>query len=339
VRFVRAGGCVLAALVAGIVLASCGGGSSGAGGPGDDGDRLKIVTTVSPITNIAANIGGDLVEIDGVVPEGTNSHTFEPPPSVAEALAEADLIFVNGLKLEDPTLKLAAKNKRDEARIVRLGNEVLPEDDYIFDFSFPKEEGKPNPHLWTDPTYAKRYAEVIKDELAAADEEHADDYEANYAEYAERLDQFDAALRQATASLPRERRKLVTYHDAYAYFARTYDWTVVGAIQVESFKDPTPKEVAALIDQVEREGVQAIFGSEVFPSPVLEQIGREAGVRYIDDLRDDDLPGKPGDDEHTLLTLLRFNFTTMIEALGGDASALEAIDVSDVTDDTARYPQ
>ena len=336
--FRRAGASAVVALL-GLGFAACGGGGDdGARAAADDG-RLRVVTTVSPITNIAANIGGDLVDIDGVVPEGTNSHTFEPPPSVAEVLAEADLIFINGLKLEDPTLDLAEKNKADDAKIVQLGDEVLPEDDYIFDFSFPEEEGKPNPHLWTDPTYAKKYAEVIKDELSAADPDNADAFAKNYEAYAERIDAFDEALREASGSLPAGDRKLVTYHDAYAYFAKTYGWKVVGAIQVESFEDPTPREVADLIDQVESEGVKAVFGSEVFPSPVLAQIGKEAGVRYVDELRDDDLPGEPGDDEHTLLSLLRFNFTTMIEALGGDAGALEDVDVSDVTTDEATYPQ
>ncbi|HVM07113.1 MAG TPA: metal ABC transporter substrate-binding protein [Acidimicrobiales bacterium] len=333
-------GRVVASVVALLLVAgACGSSGDAAPAGGAGGGKLKVVTTVSPITNIAANIGGDLVEIDGVVPEGTNSHTFEPPPSVAEVLSEADLIFVNGLKLEDPTLDLAEKNKKSGAKIVSLGDAVLPEDDYIYDFSFPEEEGKPNPHLWTDPTYAKRYAEVIKDELSAADEDNAAAYEANYEKYSARIDAFDEALRESTATIPVDDRKLVTYHDAYAYFAKTYGWKIVGAIQVESFEDPTPKEVADLIDQIESEGVKAIFGSEVFPSPVLQQIGKETGVRYIDELRDDDLPGKPGDREHTLLSLLRYNFTTMIEALGGDPSALADVDVSDVVADRATYPQ
>ena len=100
-------------------------------------------------------------------------------------------------------------------------------------------------------------------------------------------------MRASFATIPK--RELLTYHDAYAYFAKTYDWDVIGAIQVSDFEDPTPKEVASLIDQVRDADVPAIFGSEVFPSPVLEQIGKEAGARYVDVLRDDDLPGAPGD--------------------------------------------
>jgi ABC-type Zn uptake system ZnuABC Zn-binding protein ZnuA len=301
--------------------------------------KLKVVTTVAPLTSIAANVAGDLAEVTGVVPEGTNSHTFEPAPSVAEVLSEADLIFLNGLELEEPTKELAQRNLRRGAEIVELGNRILPPSEYIYDFSFPKEEGKPNPHLWTNPPMAKRYAEVIKNELARKDAPNAGAYERNYQAFAGVIDEFGRAMRTSFATLPRERRKLLTYHDAYAYFARTYDWDVIGAIQVRSFDDPSPKEVAALIDQVKAEKVPAIFGSEVFPSPVLAQIGKETGVRYVDVLRDDDLPGKPGDAEHSWLGLLRFDYITMTEALGGDATALESFVARNVAPDRAAYPQ
>ena len=146
-------------------------------------------------------------------------------------------------------------------------------------------------------------------------------------------------MRASFATIPRARRKLLTYHDAYAYFARSYGWDVVGAIQVSDFEDPTPKEVAALIDQIKPAKVPAIFGSEVFPSPVLEQIGREAGVDYVDVLRDDDLPGEPGEPEHSWQGLMRFDYVTMTEALGGDASALKAFDPRLSRRDNAEYPQ
>lgn len=300
--------------------------------------RLQVVTTVAPITSIVANIVGAEADVRGVIPEGTNSHTFDPPPSVAAVLSSADVIFVNGLQLEDPTLDLAEK-AGGSGHIVALGDRVLPESDYIYDFSFPKSEGRPNPHLWTDPTYAKKYAEVVRETVADLDPDNADSYATNYEAFAARVDALDEAMRSAFATVAPEQRKLVTYHDAYAYFARSYGWTVVGAIQVESFEEPSAREVAALIDQVKATGVRAIFGSEVFPSPVLAQIGKEAGVAYVDVLRDDDLPGEPGDDGHSWLGLMRFDYMTMVEALGGDASALEALDVADVAPDEAEYPQ
>jgi ABC-type Zn uptake system ZnuABC Zn-binding protein ZnuA len=299
--------------------------------------RLTIATTVAPITSIVANIVGDRADVRGIVPEGTNSHTFEPQPSVAELLSEADVVYINGLLLEEPTQALAKSNMHDGASIVELGTLAIPESEYIYDFSFPEAGSKPNPHLWTDPSLARRYAEIVKDDMSLRDPADAGYYADNYEMFSALIDEFDAAMREAFATVPT--RELLTYHDAYAYFAETYDWTVIGAIQVADFEDPTPSEVADLIDQVREAGVPAIFGSEVFPSPILEQIGREAGVEYVDELRDDDLPGEPGDVDHSWLGLMRFDYITMTTALGGDASALEAFVVRNVAPDSAGYPQ
>ena len=322
---------LVAALLVAPALAGCGGDDAT-----DDG-RLRIATTVAPITSIVSAVAGDRAEVVGIVPEGVNSHTFEPKPSVAELLSTADVVYLNGLQLEEPTRELAESNLGDGADLVELGDLAIDEDEWVFDFSFPEEGGAPNPHLWTDPTLARRYAEIVRDDLSARDPANADAYAEHFAAFAENVDELDAAMREAFATVPS--RTLLTYHDAYAYFARTYDWEVLGAIQVSDFEDPTPSEVASLIEQVRDAGVPAIFGSEVFPSPVLEQIGREAGVEYVDELRDDDLPGEPGDDEHSWLGLMRFDFVTMTRALGGDPSALEAFEVRNVAPDEAEYPQ
>ena len=113
----------------------------------------------------------------------------------------------------------------------------------------------------------------------------------------------------------------------------------MGAVQPSSFTEPTPQEVADLIGQIEERGVGAVFGSEVFPSPVLEQIAAESGATYVDDLRDDDLPGAPGDPDHSWLELMRFNYTTIVDALGGDATALRSLELAPFAIDAATYPQ
>jgi len=321
-----------------VIQAGCGANAAGSGGSGSEA-RLQVVTTVSPITSIAANVIGDKADITGVVPEGTNSHTFEPPPSAAAVLSKADVVFINGLRLEDPTRELAEENKNDDAEIVELGTMVLPESQWIYDFSFPKEEGKPNPHLWTDPLYAIRYAGVIRDTMVGRDPANQATFQANYTAFQRKATALSEALKQDQATIPGSKRELLTYHDAYAYFAKDYGWRVIGAIQPENFEDPTPREVATLIDQVKREQVPTIFGSEVFPSKVLEQIGRETGARYEDTLRDDDLPGKPGEPEHSWLGLMRYDYRTMIRGLGGTSAALDALDTNDVAPDQAEYPQ
>jgi ABC-type Zn uptake system ZnuABC Zn-binding protein ZnuA len=324
---------VLGAVALVLAAAGCGGATEAAA----DGGKLGVATTVAPITSIVANIGGDRVKITGIVPEGTNSHTFEPKPSAAALLSKVDVLYVNGLKLEDPTRELAEQNLRDGAEIVELGGRCIPERDWIYDFSFPRSGGKPNPHLWTDPRYALCYARVARDDLSRRDPDNAAYYAANFRRFRTMIGELDRAMRTSFATIPR--RELLTYHDAYAYFGKDYDWKIIGAIQVSDFEDPTPKEVAALIRQVRAAKVPAIFGSEVFPSPVLEQIGREAGVRYVDVLRDDDLPGRPGEAAHSWVGLMRFDYVTMTESLGGDAAALKAFRVRNVAPDRAEYPQ
>jgi ABC-type Zn uptake system ZnuABC Zn-binding protein ZnuA len=323
--------------------ASCGG-SAASDAPTVSPSRaessvLTVVTTVAPITSIAANIVGDRAVIVGIVPEGTNSHTFEPPPSAAQVLSEADVVFINGLQLEEPTKELAASNVADGVPVVELGDLTIDPAQYKFDFSFPESGGKPNPHLWTDPTLVKVYASLIRDTMIETDPDGAATYSENYDAFAALVDEFDNAVRLSLDTVPLDNRKLVTYHDAYAYFAETYGWTVVGAVQPADFGEPTPSEVVDLIEQIEAEGVPAVFGSEVFPSPVLQQVASETGAEYVDDLRDDDLPGSPGEPEHSWLGLMKFNFVTMTEALGGDASALEQFEVRNVVPDEATYPQ
>jgi len=300
--------------------------------------RPLVATTVSPITSIAASIGGDRIRIEGIVPEGTNSHTFEPSPRIAKLLSNADLILVNGLKLEDPTLELAERNKKAATRIVELGTVVLPESDYIYDFSFPKEEGKPNPHLWTDPGYAIKYAQLIQNEFTALDPDSAEYFATNFEIFKAQATELGAAVAQDQKSVPAGNLKLLTYHDAYAYFAKAYGWTIIGALQPGSFSDPSPADVVRIIGQVKSQKVKTIFGSEVFPSAVLEEIGRASGARYEDTLRDDDLPGVPGDASHSWLGLMKYNYSTMIKGLGGTPTFIDLIKVSAIPI-SAKYPQ
>ncbi|MCX6021260.1 MAG: metal ABC transporter substrate-binding protein [Chloroflexi bacterium] len=288
--------------------------------------RYKVVTTVAPITNIVQNVGGSRIDVTGIVPEGSDSHTFEPAPSDAKLLAEADLILINGLHLEEPTKKLALANRKSGVQIIELGSGTITEKDWIFDFSFPKEQGDPNPHLWMNVVYAKRYAEIARDELSKLDAANKAYYEENTRRYSAALDKLDVAVKLAIQTIPAANRKLITYHDSFAYFAPRYGMTVIGAIQPSDFKEPSPKELADLTDQLKKEKVPAVFGSEVFPSKVLEQLGREAGVKFVDTLRDDDMPGAKDAPEHTYIGMILEDVSTMSKALGGKDDALKGVD-------------
>ncbi len=295
----------------------------------DDGesDEFLVVTTVAPLRNIVEEVGGDRVAVIALVPEGTNSHTFDPPPSAVGHIERARLIVINGLNLELPTLELAEANASDDTPIVLLGDLAVSPDEYVFDFSFPEEGGNPNPHLWTAPHLAVEYAEIVLAELSKVDPHGADYFAANAERFIERLWELDEAIAAATQTIPTAHRKLITYHDSFPYFAPRYGLEVIGAIQPSDFSEPSPREVADLIAQVQTAGVPAIFGSEVFPSEVLDTIADEAGAVQVSTLSDDDLPGEPGDAENTLVAMMVENVRTMVTALGGDASALNGFDV------------
>jgi ABC-type Zn uptake system ZnuABC Zn-binding protein ZnuA len=292
--------------------------------------RLKVVTTVAPHADLVREIAGNRVDLVQLVPDGTDSHTFEPRPSDARFLQEADLIVLNGLHLETPTQRMADTNKRFETPYLLLGDNTITPSDWIFDFSFPAAQGDPNPHLWLNVVYARNYAQLITTQLVQLDPENADYYQANFATLTGRMDQLDRAIFLAVQALPENNRKLLTYHDSWAYFAQRYGMQVIGAIQPSDFSEPSPREVAALIDQVRASGVPAIFGSEVYPSKVLEVIGRETGARYVSSLRDDELPDAPGSPNHTYLGLMLEDMRTMFGSLGGPTNMFDGIDPSQV---------
>lgn len=295
--------------------------------------KLKVVSTVAPITNIVYNIGGKKIDLHGIIPEGMDSHTFEPAPSDVKYIAEADLIILNGLNLETPTEKLAKARAKKGSKVLKLGDNTITKKEWVYDFSFPEDKGDPNPHLWLNAAYAIKYAELIKDKLIEMNPENREYYKKNSDRFLKRLEQLDKAIFTAVKTVPEKNRKLLTYHDSWAYFAKRYGMTVIGAIQPSDFAEPLPREIAGIIDQLKKENVPAIFGSEVYPSKVEEQIAREAKIKHVTTLRDDDLPGKTGSKEHTYIGMMIHNMQNMMPALGGDADAFSSIDPSNVIEE------
>ncbi|HEX8771282.1 MAG TPA: metal ABC transporter substrate-binding protein [Acidimicrobiales bacterium] len=330
-------------LVLGLIVALVG---AGCGSSPDTGTgaarRLRVAATVAPVTDIVRQVVGDRVELAGLIPEGVDSHTFEPSPTTAKALSRADVLFMDGLNLEGSTLEQAHANMPEVvvvpktpadalgagasgSEVIELGEMTLAPTDFAYDFTFPKSGGDPNPHLWMSPPYAKRWSEIVRDVMARRDPANAPYYAANQARFGTVIDQLDAAVVMAVNSIPPDRRKLLTYHDSFAYFARRYGLEVIGAVQPSDFSEPSPKDVRDLIAQVNATHVPAVFGSEVFPSRVLEEVARASGARYVDKLRDDELPGKPSDPEHTYVGLIVSDVRTIVAALAGDPSALDAV--------------
>jgi ABC-type Zn uptake system ZnuABC Zn-binding protein ZnuA len=289
--------------------------------------KLNVVTSVSPITNIVKNVGGDKIGLTGLVPEGVNSHTFELVPSDVAKVNDADLVIIDGLGLETNVEDVVdeAHNTKPNLQILKLGDNTVTPDQYIFDFSFPKEAGDPNPHLWLNVPYAMKFANLTRDKLIEMDPANADYYTQNTDQYITKLKQLDEGIMKAVQSVPEQNRKLLTYHDSWAYFAPRYGMVVIGAVQPSDFGQPTPREVASLIDQIKTEKVPAIFGSEVFPTEVVDQIAKEANVQIVGTLSDDDLPGDAGDPQNSYVGMMLENMKNMLVPLGGNVSALSNV--------------
>jgi ABC-type Zn uptake system ZnuABC Zn-binding protein ZnuA len=294
-------------------------------------DKLDVVTSVSPITSIIKNIGGDRIELTGLVPEGVNSHTFELVPSDVIKVNNADLVIMNGLGLESnlENAALGAQSNNPKLEILKLGDNTITRAQWLFDFSFPKEKGDPNPHLWLNVAYAMKFANLTRDKLMEMDPQNAAYYSENTERFISLLKKLDEGISQAVQTVPPHNRKLLTYHDSWAYFATRYNMTVVGAVQPSDFGEPTPRELARLIDQIKSERIPAIFASEVFPTQVVDQIAKESDAKIVETLSDDDLPGNSGDLRHSYVGMMLENMRSMLTPLGGNITSLSDIDPRD----------
>lgn len=296
-----------------------------ASGAGAADTPVVVAATVAPIADLVRHVGGARVTVNGLIPPGVDSHTYEPVPSDARLLSQADIVIANGLHLETSILALAEGVRQAQAPVVLLGDRALGRDEWQFDFSFPQEAGNPNPHLWMSVMLAMRYAELVRNALVEVDPAHRDVYEANTVALMAELSRLDATIFACVATIPQDRRKLVTYHDAFAYFAARYGMEVIAAVQPADFAEPSAQDVARIIGQVRGLGIPAIFGSEVFPSAVLEQIARESGAAYVVEVRDDALPGAPGEPDHSYPGMMVHNVRAITAALGGDPACLDGL--------------
>ena len=291
-------------------------------------DKLNVVTSVAPITNIVQNIGGNKINLIGLVPEGINSHTFEMIPSDIIKINDADLIILDGLNLEadiEQTAENVICKNPNNIELLKLGDNTISKGNWIFDFSFPKEKGDPNPHLWLNVEYAIKFANLTRDKLIEMDPSNSQYYIDNSIKYNNLLKRLDNGIKKSIATIPVENRKLLTYHDSWAYFAPRYGMEVIGAIQASDFSDPSPKDIADLINQVRIEQIPAIFASEVFPTNIIDQIAKEGNVTIVETLSDDDLPGNTGDNNHSYVGMMVENMKNMILPLGGNIDALKDI--------------
>jgi ABC-type Zn uptake system ZnuABC Zn-binding protein ZnuA len=312
-------------IAAASILAACGGGGGGGGV-----SRPRVAVSDPPLADLVRRVAGERFEVVAVVPLGADGHTYEPRPSDARALNGARLYIENGLGLNVTVSAFARDQLPAETPVVALARTIPP--DEIIPNESPEQVAAHghahnfNAHLWPDPVYAAEYVRIIETALVDVDPEGADGFRQRAAALGAEIKALENAIRTAIDTIPPANRKLLVYHDAWSYFGRRFGIPVIGTIQPVNFSEPSAAEVRRTIDQVRQSGVPAFFGSEVFPTDVLKTIAEATGSRYVGDLSDDRMPGKPGDAEHGYVGMMVQNARTIVSALGGNAGALDAVD-------------
>ena len=304
------------------VLVACGGGAQ----RGADDGSVQVVATYSILGDLVGSVGGDSVELTTLVGPNGDSHTFEPAPSDNATLAEADVIFENGLGFETWLDDLYASSGSEAERVVVTENvDPIPvaEDEHADEGSHEHaeeghdhEHGGSDPHVWHDVGNAIVMVRSIRDALSQADPNNAESYEQNAARYISELKRLDADVHHEVDSIPEENRTLFTSHDTFGYFAEHYGFEVDTALASASTEagDPSAGETAELVEEIEASGVPAIFAENVSNPTVMENVAGEAGVELAPTLYTDALgePGSPGD---TYVRMMRHNAATIAESL------------------------
>ena len=301
-------------LVAGILMfAACTGSGVSPGGPAGwnaggsagSGGRIVVVTSTTVFADLVGQVGGGHVDAVSLIPNGGDVHTFAPRPLDVERISAARLIVMNGLGLDNWMTRLIA-DAAATAPVVRLA-EDLPGASYVLG-----ENGTPNPHLWLDVANAERYVSLIAGRLAQVDPAHAGDYAAGAAAYTGRLRTLDGWIRARIATIPPDGRRLVSFHDAFPYFARAYGLEIVGTVVAAPGQEPGAGQVIALIDEIRAAGVKAVFAEAQFNPAIAEAIAQESGARVVTDLYNDTLGKAPAD---TYEGMMRWDVDRIVGAL------------------------
>ncbi len=255
---------------------------------------VGVVATSTVLADFVSKVGGDHVTVRSLVPKGGEVHTFDPKPGDVAAVAEADLIVANGLGL-DEWLTALAEDAGAAAPIVKLAEEIDGVD-------LIETEGEDNPHLWLDPRLAAGYVEGIGEALAAADPPNADAYRTRANDVEEEFGALDSAIRTQLDAIPESDRRIVSFHDAFPYFARAYGFEIVGVVVDVPGQDPSAGEVAALIDAIDDANAKVILSEVQFDPSLAETIAAETGATVVADLYSDSLGDPPLDTYEAIMT-------------------------------------
>jgi ABC-type Zn uptake system ZnuABC Zn-binding protein ZnuA len=304
---IEAGGLLLAL---GLVLAACG---SGGGSPAPAGSGLavtpgpgaiRVVTTTTVFADIVRAVGGSRADVSSIIPPGVGPEDYEPKPDDAKRLADAQLIVSNGVGLDNFLDRLLESGSGGKTPRVVLG-EGIPA--IVID-------GVPNPHFWLDPTLVKSgYLPKIVTALSALAPADAASFQANAAAYGTELDALDTELKAKIETIPVANRKLVTFHDAFPYFARHFGFELIGVVLANVGQEPNAAELAALVQKVKAAGVKAVFSEAQFNPKLAQTLADEAGIKkVVTTLYNDALGPAPAD---SYPGMMRWNVDQIVEAL------------------------
>jgi zinc/manganese transport system substrate-binding protein len=291
------------ALAALVLAASAASGTSDASAAAEPPRRLRIVASFSILADLVRNVGGDAVEVGALVGPNADAHAFEPRPADAKRLAEADLVLTNGLGFEGWMDRLVrASGYRGPVVVASQG-------------LTPRRAGRGlDPHAWQDLANARRYVTNLRDALVRLRPAQAALFEANAAAYLDRLAALDAEVRRTFDAVPAERRRAITSHESFGYFADAYGLSFLSAQGRSTDAEASAADVARLIDQIRRQRATAVFVENISDARLVERIAREAGAAVGGRLYSDAL-STPGTEADTYLKMFAHNANTIARAL------------------------
>jgi zinc/manganese transport system substrate-binding protein len=267
-------------------------------------ERLNVVASFSILADFVRNIGGDKVDVTPLVGPNGDIHVYAPAPSDAKTVGEVKLLVINGLGLEGWLPRLV-QSSGSKAAIVSASNGIAP-------LSHGSEA---DPHAWQSVANAKIYVANIRDALVAADPGDAAAFRTNADRYLAQLDALDAEVRAAVAQIPPERRKVISTHNAFGYFAASYGIEFIAPSGVSTENEPSARDIAAIIRQIKGEKIPAVFLENISDDRLIRRIAAETGAKLGGTLYSDSLTGEKGP-APTYIDLVRHNIKALTSALG-----------------------
>lgn len=274
-------------------------------------DRLPVVASFSILGDLVQHIGGDRVAVTTIVGPNADAHGYQPKPADAKAVANAKLIFANGLGFDNWMQRLQ-KSSGSKAPIVVVSNGIVPLKEQ--GDTHGHNHGAVDPHAWHDVANLKIYAANIRDALAAADPAGRADYEARLVSYDAALTALDAEIKAALSAIPADRRKIVTAHDAFGYFGRAYGIAFIAPQGVSTETQPSAQDVARIIRFIRETKAPAVFIETISDPRQMDRIAQESGAKIGGKLYSDAL-SPPNGPAGTTIDMIRTNIRELNKAL------------------------